>query len=111
AIQDPSTPDDNAAFRLKRESYNSVTVSQITMSVLYKYNPKGRHANVPDATKRQPIISVAGELVSLKRSVYVLYNVIEWTYLNQGNSKTRDNKSIKDKKLRNEQLEKLEKKF
>ncbi|CAG8672855.1 23616_t:CDS:2 [Gigaspora rosea] len=107
-VQDPSTPEgDNAAFRLKRESYNGVTSSQVTMSVLCKYDPKGRHANVADATKCQPIISVASELVTLKKSVCVLSEVIEWTYPNQGNSKTSDDKSIKDRKSRNEELEKL----
>ncbi|CAG8709565.1 11138_t:CDS:2, partial [Racocetra fulgida] len=85
-VQDPSTPDgDNAAFRLKRESYNSVTASQVTMSILCKYDPKGRHVNVADAMKHQSIISVAGELVLLKRSVY--------------------------RKLRNKELEKLVEKF
>ncbi|CAG8535268.1 5025_t:CDS:2 [Racocetra fulgida] len=88
SVQDPSTPEgDNAAFRLKRESYDGVTASQVTMSVLCKYNPKGRHANVADATKCQSIISVAG------------------------NSKTADSKSIKDRKSRNEQLEQLAEKF
>ncbi|CAG8801473.1 4801_t:CDS:2, partial [Gigaspora rosea] len=87
-VQDPSTPEgNNAAFRLKRESYNGVTSSQVTMSVLCKYDPKGRHANVADATKRQPIISVAR------------------------NSKTSDDKSIKDRKSRNKELEKLVEKF
>ncbi|CAG8548160.1 4054_t:CDS:2, partial [Racocetra fulgida] len=49
------------------------------------YNPKVRHANVADATKCQPIILVADELVPLKRSVY--------------------------RKLRNKELEKLVEKF
>ncbi|CAG8607989.1 11792_t:CDS:2, partial [Racocetra persica] len=61
-VQVPSTPEgDNAAFR--------------------------HHANVADATKCQPIISVAR------------------------NSKTSDDKSIKDRKSRNEELEKLVEKF
>ncbi|CAG8823078.1 33095_t:CDS:2, partial [Racocetra persica] len=69
SVQDPSTPEgDNAAFCLKRESYNSVTASQVTMSILCKYDPKGHNANVADTTKCQPIISIASELVSLKRS-------------------------------------------
>ncbi|CAG8486697.1 16118_t:CDS:2 [Racocetra fulgida] len=71
------------------------------MSILCKYDPKGHYANVADATKRQPIISVTSELVMMKRS----------TYPNQGNSKTSDDKSIKDRKSRNEELEKLVEKF
>ncbi|CAG8783132.1 19169_t:CDS:2 [Cetraspora pellucida] len=84
-VQDSSTSDDdNAAFRLKKDAYNGVTASQVTMSMLCKYNLKGHYTNIADATKCQSIISVAGD---------------------------DDNKTIKDRKLRNEELEKLVKKF
>ncbi|CAG8749862.1 2689_t:CDS:2, partial [Cetraspora pellucida] len=66
------------------DAYNNVTAFQVTMSVLYKYNSKGRYANIADATKHQPIISVTGD---------------------------DDNKMIKARKLRNEELEKLVEKF
>ncbi|CAG8473629.1 19675_t:CDS:2 [Cetraspora pellucida] len=70
SVQDPSTSEeDNAVFHLKRDAYNGVTASQVTMSVLCNYQ-------------------------------------------NQGNSKTsKNNKSMKDRKLRNEELEKLVEKF
>ncbi|CAG8453972.1 16780_t:CDS:2 [Cetraspora pellucida] len=112
-LQDPvTTNDDNAFFRLKRDSYNGVTSSKITMSVLCKYDPRGRHSNVADNIKRSPVISVAGELVTLKRSVCILGDVIEWTYPGQGNSSTSEDKApAKNRKRRNEELEKLVEKF
>ncbi|KAF0374961.1 hypothetical protein F8M41_012824 [Gigaspora margarita] len=86
-IQDPSTPEgDGAFFQLKREAYNSVTASQVSMPILCRYDPKGRHASVAEATKKNPIFSVAGELSS-------------------------DKMLIKNRKTRNEELEKLAEKF
>ncbi|CAG8449862.1 22519_t:CDS:2 [Gigaspora rosea] len=114
-VQDTSTIESKtAAFRLRRDAYDGVTSLKVTMSILCKYEPAGRHQNVSDATQRQPIFSVAGELVMLKKSVCILCDVIKWSNPNQntGNPKTSDNKQIlKDKKRRNEDLEKLAKKF
>ncbi|CAG8487262.1 13423_t:CDS:2 [Racocetra fulgida] len=109
AVQNLSTSDgENTFFRLKRDAYDSITASQVAMSVLCRYDLKGRYANVADATKRQPIISVAGELVTLKKSVCIVCDVIEWSYSNQETSKTgEDNASMKNRRMRNEELEKL----
>ncbi|CAG8703388.1 7767_t:CDS:2, partial [Cetraspora pellucida] len=83
-LQDPVTIDnDDAFFYLKRDSYDGVILSKITMSVLYKYNPRGHHSNVADNLRRFPIVLVTGELVMLKRLVCILSNIIEWTYPNQ----------------------------
>ncbi|CAG8757133.1 24906_t:CDS:2, partial [Cetraspora pellucida] len=103
---------DDAFFHLKRDSYDGVTSSKITMSVLCKYNPRGCHSNVADNLRRFPIVSVAGELVTLKRSVCILSDVIEWTYSNQVGSNTNDDTaSLKNRKRRNEELKKLAEKF
>ncbi|RIB26483.1 hypothetical protein C2G38_2267160 [Gigaspora rosea] len=77
-VQDKSTAEgDNAAFHLKRNAYDGVTSSQVTMSILCRYDPKGRHKNVSDATKRKPIFSVAEELITLKKSMCINCDVIE----------------------------------
>ncbi|CAG8566385.1 10491_t:CDS:2 [Gigaspora rosea] len=71
-VQDESTAEgDTASFRLKRDAYDGVTSSQVTMSILCRYDPKGRHKNVSDATKHKPIFSVAGELITLKKSMCI----------------------------------------
>ncbi|CAG8574270.1 4920_t:CDS:2 [Dentiscutata erythropus] len=43
----------------------------------YDPNLKGRHTNIAEATKKLLIFSVTGELVTLKKSVCILYEVIE----------------------------------
>ncbi|CAG8751222.1 10300_t:CDS:2, partial [Racocetra persica] len=66
-VQDPSTTDDEITFfHLKRDAYDGIMTFQVTMLVLCKYDPKGHHMNVAEATKCQPIISVARKLVTLK---------------------------------------------
>ncbi|CAG8723389.1 11302_t:CDS:1, partial [Gigaspora rosea] len=94
-VQDSSTPEgENAIFWLKRESYDGVIASRVMMPVMCKYNPKGRHVSVADATKKHPIFSVEGELVPLKKNACILCDVVEWTYPYQGNSKTGGDKSL-----------------
>ncbi|CAG8482005.1 3318_t:CDS:2 [Racocetra fulgida] len=79
-------------FRLKSDAYDSVMASQIAMSVLCKYDPKGRHANVAEATK--------------------LCNVIEWSYPSQGSLKSgSDASTSKNRRFRNKELEKLAEKL
>ncbi|CAG8589040.1 17994_t:CDS:2 [Gigaspora rosea] len=85
AVQDPSTPEGENA---------------------------GRHASVAEATEKHPIFSVVGELVTLKNNACILCDVVEWTYTNQGNSKTMGDKNpTKSRKTRNQELEKLADKF
>ncbi|RIB19581.1 hypothetical protein C2G38_2035951 [Gigaspora rosea] len=82
------------------------------MSILCRYDPKGRHKNASDATKRKPIFSVAEELITLKKSMCIDCDVIEWSYPNQVTSKLDDkNKTTNDKKCRYDALEKLAEKF
>ncbi|RIB02563.1 hypothetical protein C2G38_865878 [Gigaspora rosea] len=82
------------------------------MSILCRYDPKGRHKNVSDTTKRKPIFSIAGELITLKKSMCIDCDVIEWSYPNQVTSKLDDkNKTTNDKKRRYDALEKLAEKF
>lgn len=111
-ILDPSTPDeDNAVFRLKRKAYNGVTSKPVTMPVLCKYEPRGKHLNVAEATKKYQIFSVAGELVTLKSITCIVCDIIEWTYQIPGNPKTGSDKLSKNKKAKYEELEKLAEKF
>ncbi|CAG8512956.1 14689_t:CDS:2, partial [Racocetra fulgida] len=59
-VQDPSEPHgDNAIFHLKKGVYNSMNGKTTNLLVICKYNPKGRHSNVAEATHRQTIFSVA----------------------------------------------------
>ncbi|CAG8852384.1 372_t:CDS:1, partial [Gigaspora margarita] len=44
------------------------------------YPLHNRHANVKDATTRRPIFSVGGELITLAKSAFILYEMIEWNY-------------------------------
>ncbi|CAG8761536.1 24878_t:CDS:2, partial [Racocetra persica] len=68
-IQDPSITDNKMIiFHLKRDAYDGITTFQVTMLVLCKYDPKGHHTNIAEATKCQPIISVTRKLVTLKKS-------------------------------------------
>ncbi|CAG8540455.1 hypothetical protein C2G38_2044395 [Gigaspora rosea] len=61
-VQDASTiKGETAAFRLRRDAYDSVTSSKDMMSILCKYKPAGWHQNMSDTTQQQPIFSVAGE--------------------------------------------------
>ncbi|CAG8494870.1 10180_t:CDS:2 [Racocetra fulgida] len=53
-----------------------------------------------------------GELVTLKKSMCILCDVIKWSYPSQSTSKSDGNKQLSnDKKRRNEELEKLVEKF
>ncbi|CAG8835819.1 34718_t:CDS:1, partial [Racocetra persica] len=80
-VQDPSEPHgDSAIFRLKKGVYNSMNGKTTDLSVICKYNPKGRHSNVAEATHHQTIFSVAGELIFVEKSAFVLYEAIEWNY-------------------------------
>ncbi|CAG8653351.1 19925_t:CDS:2, partial [Racocetra persica] len=60
SVQDPSEPHgDNAIFHLKKGVYNSMNRKTTNLSVICKYNPKGHHSNVAEATHRRTIFSVA----------------------------------------------------
>lgn len=68
SVQDSSILEgENVIFWLKREAYDGVIASRVMMLVMCKYDLKGRHANVADATEKHPIFSVAGKLVPLKK--------------------------------------------
>ncbi|CAG8664322.1 10400_t:CDS:2, partial [Racocetra fulgida] len=52
AVQDSSITDGKTTFfHLKRDAYNSVMTSQVTISVLCKYDPKGRHSRNEELEK------------------------------------------------------------
>ncbi|CAG8833393.1 20313_t:CDS:2, partial [Gigaspora margarita] len=77
-IQDPAVTENNQGiFRLKREVYNGVTGKQSPLLVLCKYPLQTRYNNVAEATTRQPIFSVGGELATLQKSAFILCETIE----------------------------------
>lgn len=113
-IQDPSEPhEDEAIFHLKKEVYNSVSGKTTNMSVICKYDPRGRHSSVAEATNRRPIFSVAGELVFVKESVFVMCDSIEWNYKTKENSESPNNKTkySKNKRARDEKLTNIVEKY
>ncbi|CAG8704229.1 3109_t:CDS:2, partial [Racocetra fulgida] len=77
---------DGLNLNIKPNFMNGKTTNLLS---IYKYNPKGRHSNIAKATHRQTIISVAGELIFVKKSVFVLCETIEWNYPMQENSKSQ----------------------
>ncbi|CAG8773858.1 10365_t:CDS:2, partial [Dentiscutata erythropus] len=82
-VQNPSKPHgDSAIFCLKKGVYNSMNGKTTDLSVICKYNPnpKGCHSNVAEATHCQTVISVAGELIFVEKSIFVLCEAIEWNY-------------------------------
>ncbi|CAG8651469.1 4913_t:CDS:2 [Gigaspora rosea] len=54
----------------------------------------GQHASVAEATKINPTFSIAGKLVTLKKSACNLCDVIEWTYSNYRTSKQNSDKIV-----------------
>ncbi|CAG8603185.1 10254_t:CDS:1, partial [Cetraspora pellucida] len=77
---DPSESYENKAiFCLKKEVYNSVNRKNTNLSIICKYNPRGYHSSIAEATKCQPIFSVAGKLVFVEKSVFVLCNKMNGT--------------------------------
>ncbi|CAG8784861.1 5085_t:CDS:2, partial [Dentiscutata erythropus] len=79
-VQDPSEPyGDGAIFHLKKGVYNSMNGKITDLSVICKYYPdlKGRYSNVAEATHHRIIFSIAGELVFVEKSVFVLCEAIE----------------------------------
>src|SRR5947209_9804798 len=78
-IQDPSRQQEKqAVFRLKKNVYNPMTSNQISTSIMCKYTPGGCYKHVPEATKNNNIFSVGGELVIVKKSIFILAEAIEW---------------------------------
>ncbi|CAG8722066.1 1972_t:CDS:2, partial [Ambispora leptoticha] len=117
-VQDPSEPHgDSAIFRLKKGVYNSMNGKTTDLSVICKYNPnpKGHHSNVAEATHRRTIFSVAGELIFVEKSVFVLCEAIEWNYyVMRENSKSQscdETEHVKKKRKRDEELAKIAKVF
>ncbi|CAG8498003.1 21902_t:CDS:2 [Cetraspora pellucida] len=113
-IQDPSEPYENKAiFRLKKDVYNSVNRKNTNLSVICKYDPRGHHSSVAEASKCRSIFSVAGELVFVEKSVFVLCDAIEWNYKTQENFESPSNKMehLKNKRARDEELAKIAKIF
>lgn len=87
--------------------------NQITTSIVCRYNPHGRHSKVSDATTRPLIFSVGGELVIIKKSIFVLGDVIEWNSSTFGNSKSQSNNKNQSqpRRTRDEALQKIAEKF
>ncbi|CAG8813566.1 21364_t:CDS:1, partial [Gigaspora rosea] len=61
--------------------FTMVLLEKSPLSVLCKYPLQTRHNNVAEATTCRPIFSVAGELVTLQKSAFILCKTIEWNYI------------------------------
>ncbi|CAG8685634.1 13005_t:CDS:2, partial [Gigaspora rosea] len=108
------TKNNQGIFRLKREFYNGFTGKQSPLSVLCKYPLQTRHNNVAEATTRQPIFSVGGELVTLQKYAFILCKTIKWNYIpitNQSNPDSNAQSNYANKRKRQEELERIAEKF
>ncbi|RIB00818.1 hypothetical protein C2G38_2299987 [Gigaspora rosea] len=114
-VADPAvTKNNQGIFRLKREFYNGFTGKQSPLSVLCKYPLQTRHNNVAEATTRQPIFSVGGELVTLQKYAFILCKTIKWNYIpitNQSNPDSNAQSNYANKRKRQEELERIAEKF
>lgn len=99
------------AFQLKKNVYNGMASRQIPKSVTCRYDPDVRHLYVRDATTQNVIFSVAGEIVTLETSIFILGEAIEWNYPPNSKSQATSKGSQRNKRSKDEELEKIAEKF